>query len=122
MAQYTDYFVIPMFSKAYPTPWYWETIARGYKSFLKKPVYVNFYVRGPNETWDTVAPAKQVMTVATRVARQGVDGIIFLAEKADYIREFQKNCVAEKETREFLKGHNGDEVLELFNRWEKMLK
>ena len=36
MAQYADYFVIPMFSKAYPTPWYWETIARGYKSFLKE--------------------------------------------------------------------------------------
>ena len=62
------------------------------------------------------------MTVATRVARQGVDGIIFLAEKADYIREFQNKCVADKETREFLKGHNGDDVLELFNRWEKMLK
>jgi hypothetical protein len=62
------------------------------------------------------------MTVATRVARQGVDGIIFLAEKADYIREFQKNAVADKETREFLKDHNGDEVLELFNRWEKLYK
>ena len=122
MAQYADYFVIPMFSKAYPTPWYWETIARGYKSFLKKPVFVNFYVRGPNETWETVAPTKQIMTVATRAARTGIDGIIFLAEKADYIREFQKNAVADKETREFLKGHGGDEVLELFNRWEKMLK
>ena len=83
MAQYADYFVIPMFSKAYPTPWYWETIARGYKSFLKKPVFVNFYVRGPNETWDTVAPTKQIMTVATRAARTGIDGIIFLAEKAE---------------------------------------
>jgi hypothetical protein len=122
MTQYADYFVIPMFSKAYPTPWYWETIARGYKSFLKKPVFVNFYVRGPNETWDTVAPTKQIMTVATRAARTGIDGIIFLAEKADYIREFQKNAVADKETREFLKGHGGDEVLDLFNRWEKMLK
>ena len=92
MAQYADYFVIPMFSKAYPTPWYWETIARGYKSFLKKPMFVNFYVRGPNETWDTVAPRRQIMTVATRVARQGVDGIIFLAEKAEWIPEFQKRC------------------------------
>jgi hypothetical protein len=122
MAEYADYFVIPMFSKAYPTPWYWETIARGYKSFLKKPVFVNFYVRGPNETWDTVAPTKQIMTVATRAARTGIDGIIFLAEKAQWIQEFQKNAVADKETREFLKGHGGDEVLELFNRWEKMLK
>jgi hypothetical protein len=111
-----------MFSKAYPSPWYWETIARGWKSFLKKPVFCNFYVRGPGETWDTVATTPQVMTVATRVARTGVDGIIFLAEKADYIREFQKKAVADKETREFLKDHGGDEVLELFNRWEKMQK
>ena len=120
MAQYADYFVIPMFSKAYPTPWYWETIARGYKSFLKKPVFVNFYVRGPNETWETVAPHRQIMTVAVRAARTGIDGVIFLAEKADYIREFQKKVVADKEWRKELEGYGGDEVLELFNRWEKL--
>jgi hypothetical protein len=120
MAQYADYFVIPMFSKAYPTPWYWETIARGYKSFLKKPVFVNFYVRGPNETWETVAPHRQIMTVATRAARTGIDGVIFLAEKAEYIREFQKKAVADKEWRKELEGYGGDEVLELFNRWEKL--
>ena len=121
MAEYADYFVIPMFSKAYPTPWYWETIARGYKSFLKKPVFVNFYVRGPNETWETVAPARQIMTVATRAARTGIDGIIFLAEKAQWIQEFQKKVVADKEWRKELEGYGGDEVLELFNRWEKLV-
>jgi hypothetical protein len=120
MAQYADYFVIPMFSKAYPTPWYWETIARGYKSFLKKPVFVNFYVRGPNETWETVAPYRQIMTVAVRAARTGIDGIIFLAEKAQWIQEFQKKVVADKEWRKELEGYGGDEVLELFNRWEKL--
>jgi hypothetical protein len=121
LAEYADYFVIPMFSKSYPTPWYWEMLARAFKSKLKKPVFVNFYVRGPNETWDTVAPTKQIMTVATRAARTGIDGIIFLAEKAQWIREFQKNAVADKEMREFLKGHGGDEVLELFNKWEKII-
>ena len=62
------------------------------------------------------------MTVATRVARQGVDGIIFLAEKAEYIEKFQKEAAADKETREFLKGHGGEEVLELFGRWEQLYK
>jgi hypothetical protein len=121
MAEYADYFFIPMFSKAYPTPWYWETIARGYKSFLKKPVFVNFYVRGPNETWETVAPHRQIMTVATRAARTGIDGVIFLAEKAQWIQEFQKKVVADKEWRKELEGYGGDEVLELFNRWEKLV-
>ena len=60
------------------------------------------------------------MTVATRAARTGIDGIIFLAEKADYIKQFQQNAVADKETREFLKGHGGDPVLELFNKWESL--
>ncbi len=120
MAEYVDYFVIPMFSKAYPTPWYWETIARGYKSFLKKPVFVNFYVRGPNETWETVATHRQVMTIATRVARTGIDGVIFLAENAQWIREFQKKAVEDKEWRKELEGYGGDEVLQLFNRWEKL--
>ncbi len=120
LAEYADYFVIPMFSKSYPTPWYWEMLARAFKSKLKKPVFVNFYVRGPNETWETVAPHRQIMTVATRAARTGIDGIIFLAEKAQWIQEFQKKAVEDKEWRKELEGYGGDEVLELFNRWEKL--
>jgi hypothetical protein len=120
LAEYADYFVIPMFSKSYPTPWYWEMLARAFKSKLKKPVFVNFYVRGPNETWETVAPHRQIMTVATRVARTGIDGVIFLAEKAQWIREFQKKAVEDKEWRKELEGYGGDEVLELFNKWEKL--
>jgi hypothetical protein len=121
LAEYADYFVIPMFSKSYPTPWYWETLARAFKSKLKKPVFVNFYVRGPGETWETVAPHREVMTVATRAARTGIDGIIFLAEKAQWIREFQKKAVEDREWRKELEGYGGDEVLELFNKWEKLL-
>ena len=121
MAEYADYFVIPMFSKAYPSPWYWESLARGFKSILKKPVFVNFYVRGPNETWETVATHRQIMTVATRVARTGIDGVIFLAEKAQWIQEFQKKAVEDKEWRKELEGYGGDEVLQLFKRWEKLV-
>ena len=29
--------------------------------------------------------------------------------------------MADKETREFLKDHGGDEVLELFIKWEKLV-
>jgi hypothetical protein len=120
LAEYADYFVIPMFSKSYPTPWYWEMLARAFKSKLKKPVFVNFYVRGPNETWETVAPHRQIMTVATRAARTGIDGIIFLAEKAQWIREVQKKAVEDTEWRNELEGYGGDEVLKLFEKWEKL--
>jgi hypothetical protein len=120
LAEYADYFVIPMFSKAYPSPWYWETIARAYKSFLKKPVFVNFYVMGPGETPETVATTKQILTVATRAARTGIDGIIFLAENAQKIRNFQKEAVQNKDVLKELEGYGGDEVLKLVHRWESL--
>ena len=120
LAEYADYFVIPMFSKAYPSPWYWETIARAYKSFLKKPVFVNFYVMGPGETPETVATTKQILTVATRAARTGIDGIIFLAENAQKIRNFQKEAVQSKDALKELEGYGGDEVLKLVHRWESL--
>jgi len=120
LAEYADAFVIPMFSKSYPTPWYWETLARAFKSKLKKPVFVNFYVRGPGETWDTVAPTKEILTVATRAARTGIDGIIFLAEKAQWIQEFQKAAVQSKDVLKELEGYGGDEVLKLVSRWQSL--
>ncbi|HUT17489.1 MAG TPA: hypothetical protein VMW84_04240 [Acidobacteriota bacterium] len=120
LAEYADAFVIPMFSKSYPTPWYWETLARAFKSKLKKPVFVNFYVRGPGETWDTVAPTKEILTVATRAARTDIDGIIFLAEKAQWIQEFQKAAVQSKDVLKELEGYGGDEVLNLVKRWESL--
>jgi hypothetical protein len=120
LAEYADTFVIPMFSKAYPTPWYWEMIARAYKSFLKKPVFVNFYVFGPRETPETVPTVKQILTVAVRAARTGIDGIIFLAENAQRIRDFQKTAVQSKDILQELEGYGGDEVLKLVSRWESL--
>jgi hypothetical protein len=120
LAEYADTFVVPMFSRAYPTPWYWEMIARAYKSFLKKPVFVNFYVFGPGETPETVPTVKQILTVAVRAARTGIDGIIFLAENAQRIRDFQKTAVQSKDILQELEGYGGDEVLKLVGRWESL--
>jgi hypothetical protein len=45
------------------------------------------------------------MTVATCATRTGIDGIIFLAEKAQWIMEFQKKVVEDKEWRKELEGY-----------------
>jgi hypothetical protein len=120
LAEYADTFVIPMFSRAYPTPWYWEMIARAYKSFLKKPVFVNFYVFGPGETPETVPTVKQILTVAVRAARTGIDGVIFLAENAQRIRDFQKAVIQSKDVLQDLEGYGGDEFLRLVSRWKSL--
>jgi len=120
LAEYADTFVVPMFSKAYPTPWYWEMLARAFKSKLKKPVFANLYVRGPNDDPNQVPSVKELLTVAVRIARTGVDGIIFLAENAQRIRDFQKAAVQSTDVLAELDGYGGDAVLDLVNRWKSL--
>jgi hypothetical protein len=107
LAEYADYFVVPMFSKAYPTPWYWEMLA-------------NLYVRGPNDDPKQVPTPGEILTVAVRIARTGVDGIIFLAENAQRIRDFQKAAVESTDVLAELDGYGGDEVLDLVNKWKSL--
>jgi hypothetical protein len=120
LAEYADAFVIPMFSKAYPSPWYWEMLARAFKSKLKKPVFTNLYVRGPNDDPNQVPTVDQLLTVAVRIARTGVDGIIFLAENAQRMRAFQKAAVQSEDTMAELDGYGGDEVLKLVESWKSL--
>jgi len=120
LAEYADTFVIPMFSKAYPSPWYWEMLARAFKGKLKKPVFTNLYVRGPNDDPNQVPTVNQLLTVAVRIARTGVDGIIFLAENAQRIRAFQKAAVESTDLLAELEGYGGEEVLKLVEKWESL--
>lgn len=120
LAKYADAFVVPMFSRSYVTPWYFETLARAFKKILKKPVFVNIYVFGPGETLDTVPTVEQILTVSCRIARTGVDGIIYLAENAERIREFQKAATQSKSLLEKLEGYGGEEVLRQVEKWKNL--
>ena len=120
LAKYADFFVVPLFSRSYATPWYFETLARAFKRILKKPVFVNLYVFGPGETLETVPTVKQLLTVSCRVERAGVNGIIYLAENAQRIKDFQKAAVQSKDVLEDLKGCGGEEVLKRVEKWASL--
>jgi hypothetical protein len=55
-----------------------------------------------------------------RIARTCVDGIIFLAENAQRIRDFQEAAVNSTDVLAELDGYGGDEVLNLVDRWRSL--
>jgi len=114
-----------MFSKNYATPWYWETLTRNFKKLLKKPLNVSLYVFGPGDDPREVPSASKLLTVSVRIARAGADGILYLTDKASQIWDYQKGAVDKMELRERLKsygGAQGQEVLDLVKRWEKVVQ
>lgn len=122
LAEYADAFIVPHWSRGYPTPWYFESLSRAFKKILKKPVYPGLYIRGPGDDPNEVAKPEQILKTACRIARTGVDGLIFLAGNAAIMKTFQKAAVANRKLREELEGYGGKPVLDLIDRWENVLE
>jgi hypothetical protein len=124
LAKYADAFNVVMFSKSYATPWYWEMLARAFKKLLQKPVYISLYVLGPGDSAKDVPSASELLTVSVRCARTGVDGILYLANGASQIRDFQKAAVDKVALRNRLNSYGNrsvQEILDLIKSWEKIV-
>ena len=80
-----------MFNKNYATPWYWEMLTRNFKKLFKDvKLNIALYVIGPgDDPKETPTPA-ELLTVSVRMARAGVDGLLYLTDKAAQMQEFQK--------------------------------
>lgn len=121
----TDEFLVVMFSKNYATPWYWEMLTRNFKKLFKDvKLNIALYVIGPGDDPRETPTPSELLTVSVRMARAGVDGLLYLTDKAAQMVEFQKKAIAEKDTRERLKsygGKAGQEVLDLVTSWEKIV-
>ena len=122
LSQYADAFNIVMFSQNYATAWYWEMLARAFRRIFKKPVYANLYVWGPGDDPRKIPTVDQLLKVSVRVGRTGIDGIIYLSDNVNHMREFQKAAVDRVELREELKTYGCQPVLDLVDRWEKIVK
>jgi len=122
MAKYADAFNVVMFSKNYATPWYWEMLSRAFKKLLKKPVYISLYVFGPGDDPREVPTTSELITVSVRAGRAGIDGILYLAEKASQLGDFQKAVVDKAELRQNLRTYGCPEVLDFFDGWKKIVE
>jgi hypothetical protein len=125
LAKYADAFNVVMFSKSYATPWYWETLSRGFKKILKKTMYISLYVFGPGDLPTDVPTPAELLTVSVRCARAGIDGILYLTGDSEQIKNYQKAVINQVQLREQLRSYGGQqvqEVLDLISKWEKNLQ
>jgi hypothetical protein len=122
LAPYADAFNVVMFSKNYATPWYWEMLCRAFKKLLKKPMYISLYVFGPGDNPMEVPSPSELVTLSVRAGRTGIDGILYLTDKASQIWDFQKAVVDRVELRQKLKTYGCQEVLDFFASWEKVVE
>jgi hypothetical protein len=115
-----------MFSKNYATPWYWETLTRNFKKLFREvPLNISLYVFGPGDDPREVPTTNELLTVSVRMARAGVDNLLYLSEKASQIADFQKAALAQGELRDRLRSYGGkpvQEYLDFVQGWDKTVQ
>ena len=125
LAPLTDEFLVVMFSKNYATPWYWEMLTRNFKKIFKEvPLNISLYVFGPGDDPKEVATPSELLTVSTRMARAGVDNILYLTEKKSQMYDWQKAAVGLKDLRERLSSYGQQPVQDYLAKvadWAKVL-
>ena len=90
-------FLVVMFSKNYATPWYWEMLTRNFKKLFKDvKLNIALYVIGPGDDPKETPTPSELLTVSVRMARAGVDGLLYLTDKAAQMQEFQKAALLKK--------------------------
>jgi hypothetical protein len=125
LAPLTDEFLVVMFSKNYATPWYWEMLTRAFKKIFKEvPLNISLYVFGPGDDPREVATPSELLTVSVRMARAGVDNLLYLTEKSSQMQDFQKAAVGLTELRERLRSYGPQPVQDYLDKikgWEQVV-
>jgi len=111
-----DYIIIPHFDRTYATPWYFETLVRGWKKILKKPLYVNLQCYSPG----VLINHRNLLVVMARIGRAGADGILLLSHIPKPIIDFQKLVLGDKELRNKIGAWGCKPVEDLIERWEQL--
>src|SRR4030065_628144 len=88
----------------------------------KKPVYITLYVFGPGDNPSEVPAPSELVTLSVRAGRTGIDGILYLTDKASQMWDFQKAVVDRVALRQQLKTYGCQEVLDFFASWEKIVE
>jgi hypothetical protein len=101
-------------------------LTRNFKKLFKEvPLNISLYVFGPGDDPKEVPTPSELLTVSVRMARAGVDGLLYLTEKASQITDFQKAAVDKVELRERLTsygGARGQEFLDRVKSWESIVQ
>lgn len=116
LADYVDFFHVPLSAQNYLTMYWVDTLTRAFKKLLKKPVYIELSgeIAGKVET-------KALLKMMAYVSRHNVDAILLLVHNADRAKEICRIAVKDSSFREWLDEFKFKDMSKIIERWETNL-
>jgi len=114
LAEYVDFFHVPLSSQNYVTNYWVDTLTRDFKKLLKKPLYIELSAEILGEI-ETMA----LLRTMAYVSSHDVEAILLLVHKADQAKEICRKAVQDVNFRDWLDKFGFENMAAVVERWTK---
>jgi len=115
LAEYVDFFHVPLSSHNYVTMYWVDTLTRDFKKLLKKPIFIELSAEIPREV-----ETKALLRTVAYVSSHDVEAILLLVHDADRAKEICRTAVNDSNYRGWLDKFGFENMNKIIERWEKI--
>jgi hypothetical protein len=115
LAEYVDFFHVPLSANNYVTMYWVDTLTRDFKKLLKKPIFIELSaeISGEIET-------KALLRTVAYVSSHNVEAILLLVHTADRAKEICRTAIKDSNYRGWLKKFGFGNMTKIIERWERI--
>ena len=112
IAEYVDYFHVPLSARDYTTMYWVDLLTRNFIKILKKPVVLELSAEMPNDE-----KLDALLKTMAYVSRHNLKGIMLLVHNSENARQICRFAVRNSEFREWLKKYEFTEMSQIVENW-----
>lgn len=115
LAEYVDFFHVPLSSSNYVTMYWVDTLTRDFVKLLSKPVFIELSAEIPR-----VIETKSLLRTVAYVSRHDVEAVLLLVHDAERAKELCKTAVHDENYRGWLEKFGFDNMNKIIEKWEQI--
>jgi hypothetical protein len=112
IAEYVDYFHVPLSARDYTTMYWVDLLTRNFIKILKKPVVLELSAEMPNDE-----KSDALLKTMAYVSRHNLKGILLLVHDSENARQICRFAVKNSEFRDWLEKYEFSEMSQIVDNW-----
>jgi hypothetical protein len=115
LADYVDFFHVPLSAHNYMTMYWVDTLTRDFKKMLEKPIFIELSaeISRPLET-------KALLRTVAYISSHDVEAVLLLVHDAERAKEICKTAVNDSNYRSWLEKFGFENMNKIIEKWEKI--
>ncbi len=115
LAEYVDFFHVPLSAHNYVTMYWVDTLTRDFKKILKKPIFIELSAEIARDV-----ETKALLRTVAYVSSHDIEAVLLLVHNAERAKDICRTAVNDSNYRGWLEKFEFENMNKIIERWEKI--